>query len=58
MNEISFYQHPYADVFALAKLPLDWKMAAKEGQISTAYDKQLAKNVIHINGATSASNYI
>ena len=31
MKKISFYQHPYADVFALAKLPLDWKMAAKEG---------------------------
>jgi hypothetical protein len=58
MNGISFYQHPFADVFQLTKLPLDWKMAAKEGQISVGYDKQLAKNVININGTTSASNYI
>jgi hypothetical protein len=33
-------------------------MAAKEGNISVGYDKQLAKNVININGTTSASNYI
>ena len=42
----------------MTKLPLDWKMASKEGNISVGYDKQLAKNVISINGTTSASNYI
>lgn len=35
----------------------DWSLAQKEGDVTEVYDKELAKNVIKVTGATSASNY-
>jgi hypothetical protein len=45
------------DVFAEFKV-LDFDSSAKEGDVTQIYDKQVAKNVVKISGATSASNYI
>lgn len=57
MNQIPIYQHPFVDVFKATKLN-EWSLAHKEGDVTEIYDKDLAKNVIKINGVTTASNYI
>ena len=57
MNQIPLYQHPYVDVFKSTKLT-EWTLAAKEGDVTEIYDKQIAKTVIKISGVTPGSNYI
>eukprot|EP00347_Sterkiella_histriomuscorum_P023802 403333335 len=57
MNKIPIYQHPFVDVFKSIKLT-EWQLGHKEGDVTEVYDKELAKNVIKINGVTTASNYI
>ena len=58
MNQIPLYQHPYVDVFKLAKVG-DWKANQKEGDVQdNVWDKQLAKNYIRIQGTSSSSNYL
>jgi hypothetical protein len=53
-NEL--YQHPYVDIFAAFKVN-ESKKSLKEGDVSETFDKQLAKNVLKITGATPSSNY-
>ncbi len=57
MNSIPIYQHPFVDVFKATKLT-EWQFGHKEGDVTEVYDKELAKNVLKINGVTTASNYI
>lgn len=45
------------DVFKVTKLA-EWNTCQKEGDVEQLYDKSLAKNVLKIGGATSASNYV
>ena len=56
MNQIPLYQHPFVDIFKTSKLT-EWQLAHKEGDVNEIYDKTLAKNVIKVNGTTTASNY-
>ena len=58
MNQIPLYQHPFVDVFKLTKLT-EWVTTQKEGDVETnVWDKQLAKNYVRIQGASSSANYI
>ena len=45
------------DVFKITKLN-EWTLGHKEGNVEEVYNKELAKNVFKVAGATSASNYI
>ena len=45
------------DVFKTTKLN-EWTLGQKEGDVTEVYDKELAKNIFKIGGATTASNYI
>lgn len=56
MNQIPIYQHPFVDVFKATKLT-EWTLSCKEGDVTEIYDKELSKNVIKVNGITTASNY-
>ena len=57
MNQIPIYQHPFVDVFKITKIA-EWSLTQKEGDVTELFDKELAKNIISIRGASNASNYI
>jgi len=52
----TIYQHPFVDVFSAFKV-VEPKQSLREGDVSEQFDKTLAKKVLRIQGATSASNY-
>jgi len=58
MNQIQIYQHPFVDVFKVAKLS-EWVTCHKEGDVQDqVWDKELAKNYVRIQGSSSSSNYV
>lgn len=57
MNKIQLWQHPFVDVFKFMHIS-DWKLCHKEGEVTEALDKTLAKKVLKISGAVCAANFI
>ena len=57
MNSIQLYQNPYVDVFSAFKLT-EWKLAQKEGDVTTQFDKGLSKNVLSMSGESPHKNWV
>ncbi|XP_056285490.1 WD repeat-containing protein 90 isoform X2 [Pseudoliparis swirei] len=51
------WQHPYVNIFKHVKVE-DWKMSAKEGDVSSHTDKSLKCSVFRIRGPVPASSFI
>lgn len=58
MNRIPIYQNPIVDVFQVTNLS-EWTSCHKEGKVlENVWDKAIGKNVYHVQGTSSSSNYI